>query len=248
MTCQHTMTLGVYLLGALDPSERSEFESHLAYCDICRVELVRLAPLPGLLNQITQDDFADERPPTGREGTIATRVAGPEPADHRAGADPAGDAPAMTPALPPVTDDTPRPRARPAGERPPGGTGRSRRPPPQSWCSRSGACSAGGPSRRPRRRSPRASPGAPAPRTAPRTPTPGSSTTSGAPRSSPRVQGLPPGRKCYLVVYDHYGNREVAGWWGTDHDPNVEIPASTSIQRSKISRLEFKLDDRRRSR
>ncbi|MCA1656076.1 MAG: zf-HC2 domain-containing protein, partial [Pseudonocardiaceae bacterium] len=69
MTCQHIVTLGVYLLGALDPAERSEFESHLSVCDICRGELVRLAPLPGLLNQITPDDFAADRPPTGAEGT-----------------------------------------------------------------------------------------------------------------------------------------------------------------------------------
>lgn len=57
MTCQHTSTLGVYLLGALEPEERSAFESHLYGCDICRAELVRLAPLPGLLNQITITDF-----------------------------------------------------------------------------------------------------------------------------------------------------------------------------------------------
>ncbi|MFL6118633.1 anti-sigma factor family protein, partial [Actinophytocola sp.] len=74
MTCQHTMTLGVYLLGALDPAERSAFESHLPYCEICRGELVRLAPLPGLLNQITPGDFADNLPPTGVEGMVVTRV------------------------------------------------------------------------------------------------------------------------------------------------------------------------------
>src|SRR5690349_3032012 len=59
MTCLHTATLGVYLLGALEPEDRSTFESHLSGCDICRRELIRLAPLPGLLNQITPADFED---------------------------------------------------------------------------------------------------------------------------------------------------------------------------------------------
>ncbi|MFL6144391.1 MAG: anti-sigma factor family protein [Labedaea sp.] len=59
MTCTHTATLGVYLLGALEPEDRSVFEAHLSGCDTCRAELVRLAPLPGLLNQITLADFDD---------------------------------------------------------------------------------------------------------------------------------------------------------------------------------------------
>ena len=69
MTCQHTSTLGVYLLGALEPEERSTFESHLYGCDQCRAELVRLAPLPGLLNQIAVTDFEEttELPPVTDE-------------------------------------------------------------------------------------------------------------------------------------------------------------------------------------
>jgi hypothetical protein len=62
MTCQQTSTLGVYLLGALEPEERSTFESHLYGCDQCRAELVRLAPLPGLLNQIAVADFEEAVP------------------------------------------------------------------------------------------------------------------------------------------------------------------------------------------
>ena len=58
------------------------------------------------------------------------------------------------------------------------------------------------------------------------------------------IHGAPPGRECYLKVYDHYGKFEIAGWWGTDHDPNAEIPASTSMRRDQISRLEYLLDDK----
>lgn len=41
--------VGSYLLGALEPRERADFESHLAECPICQAETVALAPLPGLL-------------------------------------------------------------------------------------------------------------------------------------------------------------------------------------------------------
>lgn len=66
MSCTHTVSLGAYLLGALDPAERSAFEVHLRTCAICRREMVRLAPLPGLLAQVDVDDldvpFRDPEP------------------------------------------------------------------------------------------------------------------------------------------------------------------------------------------
>lgn len=40
---------GAYVLGALSPAERQEFESHLAECVQCRAAVGELAPLPGLL-------------------------------------------------------------------------------------------------------------------------------------------------------------------------------------------------------
>ncbi|MEU7528634.1 zf-HC2 domain-containing protein [Saccharothrix sp. NPDC042600] len=57
MSCTHTVALGAYLLGALDPAERSAFEVHLRTCAVCRREMVRLAPLPGLLAQVDVDDL-----------------------------------------------------------------------------------------------------------------------------------------------------------------------------------------------
>ncbi|CRK58652.1 PROBABLE CONSERVED MEMBRANE PROTEIN [Alloactinosynnema sp. L-07] len=47
------------MLGALDPADRAGFEHHLPGCDACRAELLRLAPLPGLLHRITLADFED---------------------------------------------------------------------------------------------------------------------------------------------------------------------------------------------
>ena len=40
--------LGVYVLGAIDPAERSMVDAHLSTCPECREELAGLAGLPGL--------------------------------------------------------------------------------------------------------------------------------------------------------------------------------------------------------
>lgn len=59
-SCIQTVSLGAFVLGALDPAERAAFEAHLAGCPTCQSELVRLAPLPGLLHQIAPEDFLDD--------------------------------------------------------------------------------------------------------------------------------------------------------------------------------------------
>lgn len=57
MTCSEArISLGVYVIGALEPAERAAVESHLAECPACREELVRLAGLPGLLGRLSVDD------------------------------------------------------------------------------------------------------------------------------------------------------------------------------------------------
>jgi hypothetical protein len=63
MTCLQTVSLGAYVLGALDASERLEIEEHLRDCAYCRDELVRLSPLPGLLAQVSLDDVLAAEPP-----------------------------------------------------------------------------------------------------------------------------------------------------------------------------------------
>jgi anti-sigma factor RsiW len=61
MTCSDTtLSLGVYLLGALDSTERAEVEAHLATCAVCRAELDDLAELPSLLGRLSMDEFAPE--------------------------------------------------------------------------------------------------------------------------------------------------------------------------------------------
>ena len=49
MACQMSALLGAYLLGVLDPVERSAMSRHISACQDCRAELLAMAPLPGLL-------------------------------------------------------------------------------------------------------------------------------------------------------------------------------------------------------
>lgn len=76
-------SLGVYVLGAIDPVERGLVDSHLFTCRDCRDELAGLAGLPALLarvnpdeiSRITADDtfrpaVADDHPPEELLGTV----------------------------------------------------------------------------------------------------------------------------------------------------------------------------------
>jgi anti-sigma factor RsiW len=55
--------LGVYVVGAIDPAERSMVDRHLATCSACRDELAGLAGLPALLGRVTLEEA--ERGPGG---------------------------------------------------------------------------------------------------------------------------------------------------------------------------------------
>ena len=45
-------SLGVYVLGAIDPADRALVDEHLASCPECREELAGLAGLPALLRRV----------------------------------------------------------------------------------------------------------------------------------------------------------------------------------------------------
>jgi hypothetical protein len=49
--------LGVYILGAISPADRSTVERHLARCPGCRAELAGLAALPGRLGSVPAADM-----------------------------------------------------------------------------------------------------------------------------------------------------------------------------------------------
>ena len=69
--------LGVYVLGAIDPAERSKVDAHLSTCPDCREELAGLAGLPALLRRIPVGEaqqLADGEP----DGLSGDGLAGPE--------------------------------------------------------------------------------------------------------------------------------------------------------------------------
>jgi hypothetical protein len=61
------VSLGVYVLGAIDPAERAMVDSHLSGCRDCRDELAGLAGLPALLARVGTEEavslaMSDHRP------------------------------------------------------------------------------------------------------------------------------------------------------------------------------------------
>lgn len=59
MSCEHAHLDGAYVLGALSPGERLEFERHLSGCEECSRAVRELAGLPGLLAQVDLTDLDD---------------------------------------------------------------------------------------------------------------------------------------------------------------------------------------------
>ncbi|EAQ00793.1 hypothetical protein JNB_11479 [Janibacter sp. HTCC2649] len=59
MSCDFAHLDGSYVLGALSPTERLEFERHLASCAECSQSVRELAGIPGLLAQVDLSDIED---------------------------------------------------------------------------------------------------------------------------------------------------------------------------------------------
>jgi anti-sigma factor RsiW len=76
------LSLGVYVLGAIDPIERGLVDAHLTTCRDCRDELAGLAGLPALLARVNPDEIsricaddtvrplANDDPPAELLGTV----------------------------------------------------------------------------------------------------------------------------------------------------------------------------------
>lgn len=87
MTCEETrISLGVYLVGAIDPAERAEVDQHLRDCAACRAELSDLAMLPEMLEKVGLDDLGVAPSPIAGDELFA-RIAARVEAD---GANPEG--------------------------------------------------------------------------------------------------------------------------------------------------------------
>jgi hypothetical protein len=57
VTCTVRRSLGVYVLGALEPPEHDDVASHVARCHACRRELEQFAPLPALLADVSRGEI-----------------------------------------------------------------------------------------------------------------------------------------------------------------------------------------------
>ncbi|GAA0985199.1 hypothetical protein GCM10009555_060230 [Acrocarpospora macrocephala] len=65
MTCEEVrLSLGVYVLGALDPEEAAAVEAHLDVCPECAQEMAELSGLPTMLGRVSAGDITlAARPP-----------------------------------------------------------------------------------------------------------------------------------------------------------------------------------------
>lgn len=64
---------GAYVLGALEPGERSLFEGHLAECEKCQADVADFAPIPALLARV--DTFEPVAVPEALLHAVNARVA-----------------------------------------------------------------------------------------------------------------------------------------------------------------------------
>ena len=78
MSCQYAQLDGVYVLGALAPAERQEYEVHLRTCEACSRAVQELAGLPGLMARVDADILSSrrlaERPPDTLWPNLLERV------------------------------------------------------------------------------------------------------------------------------------------------------------------------------
>ncbi|MEO6087754.1 MAG: zf-HC2 domain-containing protein [Umezawaea sp.] len=222
MSCFQVTSLGAYLLGALDPAERSVFERHLNTCQVCREELIRLAPLPGLLGQVTLADL--EQP-----------FDDPDPYDNQP--------------LPPLAVVRPEPEPAPVKSRrplvllgaglvlvllvvagvllprliggdavraadPPAAT--STAPPPPTWSAmdnKTGVAAS-------------------------------AAMVSHGWGTELRLvlKDVKPGLRCLVMLYSKDGTREIGGWWGTGGTEGEVIPGSSSFTVEGIDHMEVVAD------
>jgi hypothetical protein len=59
------LSLGAYVLGALDSADRGRVDAHVASCDECRTELASFAALPGLLGRVSAEEVERVPVPPG---------------------------------------------------------------------------------------------------------------------------------------------------------------------------------------
>jgi Putative zinc-finger len=226
MSCQHSVSLGVYVLGSLEPGERSAMERHLAGCPFCQRELVRFSPLPGLLGRICLADIED----LDNVDFDPTALVPPVPEQPR----PPRTRPAPARPEPPVSQAGPSPKRR-------RGKGR--------WTFLATAAvivAALAVSAVLVRRSLAGQPTAEAP-TAEWKSTDSTTNVSATADLTTKAWGtqvmlnvsnLPAGQVCQLLVHNKNGQTQSVGWWRNGEETGGQVPAATSYAVGDIDRMD----------
>jgi Putative zinc-finger len=250
MTCPRTVALGAYVLGALERDERAVLEAHLETCEVCREELDRLAPLPGLLSRLT----LQEAEVLGAAGPVEL-----DPADPALGAPTPADPALRAPALAAEAARAESARAEPGVEssapleRALFEVARERR---QSRVRRAAAVAAalmlaavavvgapliGGDGME-----------EPAPLTAAasdlRTGVHGAAELTREPwgtRVELSLSGVRPGERCRLVARSEGGRSEVAATWRAGYLGTAEVPGAVAIPADRLASLDIVTADDR---
>jgi anti-sigma factor RsiW len=93
MDCaQARISLGVYVLGALEPAERTAVDTHLVTCKRCRAELADLEGMPAVLASLSAEDVValgdgwpqESATPSGPTGTPTAPGTAERPGDPSA--------------------------------------------------------------------------------------------------------------------------------------------------------------------
>ncbi|RAG82332.1 hypothetical protein DN069_28275 [Streptacidiphilus pinicola] len=225
-TCQESVQLGAYLLGALDPEERAALEAHLAGCAECQAELMAMAPLPGLLRRTPFEELEE----TAAAAQTLT-------ASHEASQD-ASHAAAHTGPIPAAGQRAAGTPPRPSHRRP------RRRVLLAAGVALAGAAAAVGAWVYVGGAQP-TTPTAASPTTTVSAVDPGTHVTASAALTPEnwgtqvqlKLGNLPLGVTCHLVVHARDGRTETAGTWGSGYSAATTVPASTSVGSSDIQSL-----------
>jgi hypothetical protein len=74
-------SLGVLVLGAIDPIERDQVEAHVRTCGSCAAQLAELAPLPGLLKRVDASFLESTPAPAAILARALEQIRAQEPVD-----------------------------------------------------------------------------------------------------------------------------------------------------------------------
>jgi hypothetical protein len=226
MTCHRTTALGAYVLGALEREERAGLEAHLETCEVCREELDRLAPLPGLLSRLTLDE-AEVLATAGPESSAEPLAGAPRP-------EPAYSAAPLERALFEVARERRRSRLMRA-------VAAAAALVLAAAVVTGGQLLGGGDGG-----------GGPAPLTAAasdlRTGVHGAAELTPEPwgtRVELRLAGVRPGQRCRLVARSAGGRSEVASTWRAGYLGTAEVPGAVAIPAERLTSLDVVTPDDR---